>query len=150
MPWIATGPTPGSIGVAWYATDNPGNNDDARWRVYFAQSLNATATSPTFRIVQASDHSIHASNISLKGLPLLGESPNRNLIDYFQVNFDPQGAAVIGYTDDHNDFDGSTYLARQISGPTIKGGKLPKVKKVLAFPRSLLLCPAQLRRPLAV
>jgi hypothetical protein len=92
MPWIATGPTPGSVGIAWYATDNQGNNDDARWRVYFAQSFNADAPAPTFRIAQASDHSIHASNISLKGLALTGESPNRNLIDYFQVNFDPQGA----------------------------------------------------------
>ena len=134
MPWLATGPTPGSVGIAWYATDNPGNNDDARWRVYFAQSLNANATSPTFRIVQASDHSIHASNISLKGLPLLGESPNRNLIDYFQVNFDAQGAAVIGYTDDHNDFDGNTYLARQITGPSIKGGNLPKLREGSLLP----------------
>ena len=134
MPWIATGPTAGSVGVAWYATDNQGNNDDARWRVYFAQSFNATATNPTFRIVQASDHSIHASNISLKGLALTGESPNRNLIDYFQINFDPQGAAVIGYTDDHNDFNGHTYLARQITGPSIKGGNLPKVKEGSALP----------------
>ena len=134
MPWIATGPTSGSIGVTWYATDNQGNNDDARWRVYFAQSFNANATTPTFRIVQASDHSIHASNISLKGLPLTGVSPNRNLIDYFQVNFDPQGAAVIGYTDDHNDFDGSTYVARQITGPSIKGGNLPKVKEGSGLP----------------
>jgi hypothetical protein len=134
LPWIATGPTPGSIGVAWYATDNQGNNDDARWRVYFAQSFNANATTPTFRIVQASDHSIHASNISLKGLPLTGESPNRNLIDYFQVNFDPQGAAILGYTDDHNDFDGSTYVARQISGPSINGGNLPRVREGSALP----------------
>jgi hypothetical protein len=134
MPWIATGPTPGTVGIAWYATDNQGNNDDARWRVYFAQSFNADATAPTFRIAQASDHSIHASNISLKGLSLTGESPNRNLIDYFQVNFDPQGAAVIGYTDDHNDFDGNTYLARQISGPSIKGGNLPGVREGLALP----------------
>lgn len=134
MPWIATGPTPGSVGVAWYATDNQGNNDDARWRVYFAQTFNATATIPTFRIAQASDHSIHASNISLKGLALTGESPNRNLIDYFQVNFDPQGAVVIGYTDDHNDFSGHTYIARQIAGPSIKGGKLPKVAEGSALP----------------
>ena len=134
MPWIATGPLPGSIGVAWYATDNQGNNDDARWRVYFAQSFNATASSPTFRIVQASNHSIHASNISLKGLPLTGESPNRNLIDYFQVNFDPQGAAVIGYTDDHNDFYGHCYVARQISGPSIKGGNLPRVREGSGLP----------------
>jgi len=134
MPWIATGPLPGSIGVAWYATDNQGNNDDARWRVYFAQSFNATATTPTFRVVQASDHSIHASNISLKGLALTGESPNRNLIDYFQINFDPQGAAVIGYTDDHNDFFGHTYVARQISGPSIKGGKLGPQREGSALP----------------
>jgi len=134
MPWLATGPTTGSVGVAWYATDNQGNNDDARWRVYFAQSFNATATNPTFRIVQASDHSNHASNISLKGLALTGESPNRNLIDYFQVNFDPQGAAVIGYTDDHNDFSGHTYVARQITGPSIKGGNLPKAKEGSALP----------------
>ena len=133
-PWIATGPLPGSIGVAWYATDNQGNNDDARWRVYFAQSFNATATTPTFRVVQASDHSIHASNISLKGLALTGESPNRNLIDYFQINFDPQGAAVIGYTDDHNDFFGHTYVARQISGPSIKGGKLGPQREGSALP----------------
>src|SRR6267143_4671764 len=43
-------------------------------------------------------------------------SANRNLIDYFQVSFDPTGAAVIAYTDDHNDFDGHTYVTRQIGG----------------------------------
>ena len=134
MPWLATGPTTGSVGIAWYGTDNQSNNDDARWRVYFAQSFNATAINPAFRIVQASDHSNHASNISLKGLALTGESPNRNLIDYFQINFDPQGAAVIGYTDDHNDFSGHTYLARQITGPSIKGGNLPRVKEGSALP----------------
>jgi hypothetical protein len=141
MPWLATGPTPGSIGIVWYGTDNQGNNDDARWRVYFAQSFNATATNPSFRIVQASDHSIHASNISLKGLALTGESPNRNLIDYFQVNFDPQGAAVIGYTDDHNDFNGHTYVARQITGPSIKGGKLPKVVEGSGLPAQPFAAP---------
>ena len=134
MPWIATGPIPGTVGIAWYGTDNQGNNDNARWRVYFAQSFNADAAAPTFRIVKASDHSIHASNISLKGLALTGESPNRNLIDYFQVNFDPQGAAVIGYTDDHNDFDGNTYVARQITGPSIKGGNLPFLREGTALP----------------
>lgn len=44
---------------------------------------------------------------------------NRNLIDYFQLAFDPFGAAVIGYTDDHNDFDGHSQVTRQISGPSI-------------------------------
>lgn len=134
MPWVAAGPLPGSVGVAWYATDNQGNNDNARWRVYFAQSFNAIAQNPTFRIVQASDHTIHASNISLKGLSLLGESPNRNLIDYFQLTFDPLGAAVIGYTDDHNDFNGNCYVARQTTGPSIKGGTLAKQKEGSLLP----------------
>lgn len=134
LPWLAAGPLPGSVGVAWYGTGNDRNNDDARWRVYFAQSFNADSATPTFRIVQASDHSNHASNISLKGLPLTGEAPNRNLIDYFQVNFDPQGAAVIGYTDDHNDFDGNTFVARQITGPSINGGSLPAVAEGSALP----------------
>ncbi|MFL6536803.1 MAG: hypothetical protein ACJ8JD_01330, partial [Chthoniobacterales bacterium] len=87
----------------------------------FAQSFNATAAAPTFTQVQASDHIIHASNISEGGL---NGSANRNLLDYFQISFDPKGAAVIAYTDDHNDFSGHTYVTRQISGPSIKGGTL--------------------------
>lgn len=121
MPWLAVGPTSGSIGVAWYGTDNPTNDDNAKYRVYFAQSFNAKSNTPAFRIVQASDHTVHAANISLKGLVLIGANPNRNLIDYFQINFDPSGAAVIGYTDDHNDFSGGTSVTRQISGPSING-----------------------------
>ena len=70
------------------------------------------------------EHFIHGSNISEMGLnPTAGS--NRNLIDYFQVSFDPQGAAVVAYTDDHNDFDGNTYVARQVTGPGIKGTDLP-------------------------
>ncbi len=122
MPWLATGPVAGSVGVVWYASDSATNNDSANWRVFYAQSFNADSSAPSFRIVQASDHSIHSSNISLSGLVLTGGGPNRNLIDYFQVNFDPAGAAVIGYTDDHTDFRGHTYVTRQISGPSINSG----------------------------
>lgn len=118
FPWLETGAKPGSVAVAWYGTDNPDNDDNAKWRVYFAQTFNATATAPTFRIAQASDHAIHASNISLGGF---GGAANRNLIDYFQISIDPTGAAVIGYTDDHNDFDGNCFVARQITGPSFNG-----------------------------
>ncbi|HEX9968723.1 MAG TPA: hypothetical protein VGB03_01185, partial [Acidimicrobiales bacterium] len=116
FPWLETGPTPGSVGIAWYGTANAANNDNANWKVFYAQSFNATAESPTFRQVTVSDHFIHGSNISEGGLT---GTANRNLIDYFQVSFDPTGAAVIAYTDDHNDFDGHTYITRQISGPSI-------------------------------
>jgi len=118
FPWIETGPTPGSVGIAWFGSTSATNDDNANWEVFFAQSFNATADVPTFRQVKVSDHFIHGSNISEGGLT---GSANRNLLDYFQISFDPTGAAVIGYTDDHNDFDGHTYVARQISGPKITG-----------------------------
>ncbi|HJT67557.1 MAG TPA: post-COAP-1 domain-containing protein [Pyrinomonadaceae bacterium] len=116
FPWMETGPTRGAVGVVWYGTSSAVNNDDANWQVFYAQSFNADEEVPTFRQTTASDHFIHASNISLGGL--LG-SANRNLIDYFQVSFDPTGAAVISYADDHNDYDGHTYVTRQIGGPSI-------------------------------
>jgi hypothetical protein len=122
LPWIETGPTPGSVGIAWFGTTELTNNDNANWQVFFAQSFNATALSPSFRQVVASDHFIHGSNISTGGT--LG-SANRNLLDYFQISFDPKGAAVIDYTDDHNDFDGHTFVTRQISGKGINGVTVP-------------------------
>lgn len=125
FPWMETGPTPGSVGIVWYGTVGE-NDDNAEWKVYFAQSFDANANNPTFRVVQVTEpeHVIHAANISEGGLT---GANNRNLIDYFQVSFDPQGAAVVAYTDDHNDYDGHTYVTRQISGPSIKGGTLPAV-----------------------
>ncbi len=100
------------------------NDDNAQWKVYFAQSFNADAAAPSFQIAEVTEpeHVIHGSNISTGGLT---GTANRNLIDYFQISFDPQGAAVVAYTDDHNDYDGHTYMARQISGPSINGGALP-------------------------
>ena len=125
FPWMETGPTPGSVGITWYGSTAPTNGNDADWNVFYAQSFNATATSPAFRQVQVSDHVIHGSNISQGGLDPTGEGANRNLIDYFQISFDPTGAAIIDYADDHNDFDGHTYVSRQVSGPSIKGGNVP-------------------------
>ncbi len=116
LPWFAPGPTPGTVGVVWYGTDNATNADTAKWRVFYAFGTDANTDTPKFDITQASDHSIHAANISLNGLSVTGQSPNRNLIDYFQIQFDPVGAAIIGYTDDHNDFQGFTYVTRQQTG----------------------------------
>ncbi|HEV8685961.1 MAG TPA: DUF11 domain-containing protein [Gaiellaceae bacterium] len=120
MPWLETGPTPGSVGVVWYGSSSGTNNDSANWKVFYAQSYDATSANPTFRQVTASDHFIHGSNISTGGT--LGTA-NRNLLDYFQISFDPTGGAVVGYTDDHNDFDGHTYVTHQIGGPGLNKNK---------------------------
>ena len=123
FPWMETGPIPGSVGVVWYGTTASANDDTAQWKVYFAQSFNADTATPSFSIAEVTEpeHVIHAANISEGGLT---GTANRNLLDYFQVSFDPSGAAAIAYTDDHNDYDGATYVARQISGPSIRGGVL--------------------------
>jgi hypothetical protein len=126
MPWMETGSTPGSVGLVWYGTNSPVNGPDAKWNVFYAMTQNATAASPSFRVGLASDHYIHAGPISESGLEVTGEGHNRNLLDYFQISFDPKGAAVIGYTDDHNDFSGNCYVTRQVTGPNISGVDLPK------------------------
>ena len=120
MPWLETGPTPGSVGVVWYGTSSSSNVDGADWKVFYAQTYDATSARPTFRQVTVSDHFIHGSNISTGGT--LGTA-NRNLLDYFQVSYDPNGAAVIAYTDDHNDYDGHTYVTHQIGGPGLNATK---------------------------
>jgi hypothetical protein len=85
-------------------------------------TTDATAYNPHIQLAQVSDHVVHASNISLGGLGV--DTPatpqaNRNLCDYFQVAIDPLGACVVAYTDDHNDYDGHTFVARQLSGPSL-------------------------------
>ena len=119
LPWMETGPTPGTVGVVWYGNIVGPNNNASQWRVLYSYSTNASELNPVFNEAIASDHIIHGSNISLNGLDPTGEGSNRNLIDYFQLAFDPTGAAVIGYTDDHNDFQGHSYVTRQISGLSI-------------------------------
>jgi hypothetical protein len=131
FPHIGAGKAPGSVGIVWYGTSALGNVDSADWNVFYAYSPNATATTPTFTQVKAGDHIIHASNISEGGLT---GSANRNLIDYFQVSFDPKGAAVIAYADDHNDYDGATFVTRQIGGPSINGGTVPAPKEGAQLP----------------
>jgi hypothetical protein len=118
FPHLEAGKNRGSVGIVWYGTSDTANNDSANWRVFYALTLNALDANPIFRQVLASDHYIHASNISEGGLT---GTANRNLIDYFQVSFDPRGAAVIAYTDDHNDFDGHTYVTHQVNGASING-----------------------------
>jgi len=121
FPWLEAG-SAGRVALVWFGTSHAANDDGADWRVRSAITLDATATDPHFHRAEVSDHVVHSSNISLGGLGVdtpVTPQPNRNLCDYFQVAIDPLGACVVAFTDDHNDFDGHTYLARQIAGPSL-------------------------------
>ena len=119
FPWMDAGDA-GRVDIVWYATDSIKSSsevlDNNDWHVYFSQTLNALATNISFSQKRVSDHIIHHGNISQGGLT---GTANRNLLDYFQVAIDPQGAAVISYADDHNDFFGNVYTARQTSGSSV-------------------------------
>ena len=105
--------------------NTPGNTQQANWKVYFASTLNATASSPTILQTVASDHFNHGADISLAGFVVGG--PNRNLADFFQVAIDPLGHAFIAYTDDSQDFAGHTWVTHQVQGPSLHTGKMTKV-----------------------
>jgi len=133
FPWMETGERPGSVAVVWYGAEAadaeggvPGNTPSANWKVFFASSLNATDTNPTFNHVVASDHFIHGAEISTQGFVVGG--PNRNLLDFFQVAIDPQGLAFIAFADDSNDFNAHTYVTHQLAGPSLHTGRPVKVK----------------------
>jgi len=125
FPWMETGPVSGTIGVVWYGTSGVVNDNPDDWNVFYALGTGVNGAAPNFQQVIVSDHVIHGANISEAGLVIGGQSPNRNLADYFQVAFDPTGAAVVAFCDDHNDFAGHTYVARQISGPGGGGTNVP-------------------------
>jgi hypothetical protein len=134
MPWIETGERSGSLAIVYYGADvtsneqnAPGNTQRANWRVYFASTLNATASSPTILQTVASDHFNHGADISLEGFVVGG--PNRNLADFFQLAIDPLGFAFIAYTDDSQDFSGHTWVTHQVAGPSLHTGKMTKVQK---------------------
>jgi hypothetical protein len=121
FPWLEAG-SANRVALVWLGTEAASNEDAADWRVQSAITLDATAADPHFHRAQVSDHVVHSSNISLGGLGVdtpITPQPNRNLCDYFQVAVDPRGACVVAFTDDHNDFDGHTYLARQLAGPAL-------------------------------
>ena len=121
FPWLEAGGA-GRVVVVWIGTSRTVNDDAADWRIYSAMTLNATATNPAFLRSEISDHVVHANNISLGGLGVdtpVTPQPDRNLCDYFQVAIDPLGACVVAFADDSNDFDGHTYVARQLSGPSL-------------------------------
>ena len=125
MPWITAGDN-GRVAIVYYGTtgtEDPTSSQTNQWNVFFAQSLNAATREPVFTVTKASDHIMHTGPICNVGilcppLPGIGGTPSRQLLDFFQVAFGPDGLANIMFADTGNG-NGSPHVtyARQVTGP---------------------------------
>jgi hypothetical protein len=127
FPWLVAG-SAGRVDVVYYGTPATGPSPEkvagsSLWRVYMAQSLNATSAAPTFREVAATP-TLHRGSICTSGTGCA--SGTRDLLDFFQVDVMRSGMAVVAYTDDlHTPKDGSdphqewVTFVKQTGGPSL-------------------------------
>ncbi|HVB27920.1 MAG TPA: sialidase family protein [Mycobacteriales bacterium] len=115
MPALAAGAR-GRLDISWYASGSPDFTDQhSRWVEMFAQSLNMLSAHPTFTTAQVSGVT-HIGSIDTSGNPG-SKLYNWGLRDFQSLVIDACGAAHLAWTDDIG--SGSTYTARQTSGPSL-------------------------------
>lgn len=128
MPWLVGGDA-GRVGVAWYAADRQGDAGSmpnaTEWRVKYAlveDALGARAVTEAF----VSDDVIQRGFICGAGTGC--SSGGRNLLDFFQVQKDADGHAMVVYADGCDGCaspatsrSAKITFARQSSGPTLTG-----------------------------
>jgi hypothetical protein len=120
-----TAGTAGNIDVAWYGTPTTGEPNGVcessaaglvglppsqcpgglagfaarnapAWDVYVAQSLNATAASPTFAQVKATSTPVHYGQLCVNGI-VCGAS-DRSLLDFISLDLDCRGMTHVAYS----------------------------------------------------
>jgi hypothetical protein len=130
LPWIAAG-SAGKIDIVWVGSTNAASPQDVtgNWNVYMAQSLNATAATPTFVQTQVSTQPIRLGWVCTQGI-LCTEAADdgRILLDFISVAVDGNGMANIAYgnagpdTEGFNVVSGAfpfTDYAKQTAGSSI-------------------------------
>jgi hypothetical protein len=127
FPWLVAG-SAGRVDVVYYGTPAGGPSPEkvpvtSLWRVYMAQSLNATSPNRTFREAAASP-TLQKGSICTSGTGCAAGT--RDLLDFFQVDVMRSGMAVIAYTDNlHTPRDGSdphqewVTFVKQTGGPSL-------------------------------
>lgn len=130
FPWVAAG-DPGRVWVTYYgsSTDSPAPDNRGPWNAWASQSLNALSAHPTFKSVNVGDRAVHDNEICLSGIGCTaGQAEDRNMLDDFTADIDPQGMLHVAYNDTNNqltkssDADaGGAFIieTRQISGPSL-------------------------------
>jgi hypothetical protein len=133
--WIVAG-NAGAIDVVWYGTKagTSGIYDSGQqttdWFPYMAQSVDANSASAHFTSpVAVSQHPHHNGGICTMGIGCT-TGGDRSLADFFQVDINQAGAAVVTWADTSNngnqgDNQGALIdAATQIAGPTLYGTTL--------------------------
>ena len=89
---------------------------DATWKVYFAQTLNAFAKTPTIS-ENAASGVFHTGPICVNGTACTAGT--RNLAEYASTTVYLDGKAMIVYPDDQQTSNPMTYFMKQTSGPGV-------------------------------
>lgn len=103
------------IAVAWYGSETPGDPSlagfDGAWNVYVAFVDHFWTEEPTFDVMRLTDAPNHVGDICMGGVgcgttdSVDGEESDRDLLDYFDIDHDPEGGVHIAYGDDERNPD---------------------------------------------
>ena len=135
--WAQAG-TPGTLALAWYATDTPGQPDSfpnwvddplgattVKWWGYAGVVTNAASLAPTIAQQRFTEKPMHYGQICNQGIGCTVSGGDRTMADYFAVNFDRNGALRFAYNDTTSQNHGAhLYEVRQIQGKTADGRSL--------------------------
>jgi hypothetical protein len=126
MPWIVAG-SPGVVDITWYGSSS--TSPDAApfdWHLFFAQTTNALAASPTFTQVLATPEQVHNAAICSQGGNCAAGT--RNLAEYYTMTIDPDGNANIAFVNGTPSQPGGvtctgncrakTWFTKQTGGPS--------------------------------
>ena len=121
FPWV-TADAPGKVDIGWYsAAPTYGGDPNAapagtQWNVDFAQSVDATASAPTFSAPEAAVPGIKSGAICTQGT---GCSADRELLDFMSIAHDSLGNALLAFTTVPKAGTSNIEFAKQTSGTTI-------------------------------
>jgi hypothetical protein len=130
--------SPGRVAIGYYGTSAKGPTpDDVKpgqggWYPYVAYSDNAMCqwdahpcAAPTFSQDRISHRPNHDTNICTRGTTCAADpNANRNLLDYFAIDVDPDGHLGFVWSDSNNaTLQPYVKVARQASGPSLYAGK---------------------------
>jgi hypothetical protein len=115
-PWIDAGDA-GKVDIMWWATSSTNTlSDSAKWQVYFAQTQNALAKTPTIT-ENAATGVFHTGPICVNGTGCAAGT--RNLAEYASTTVYLDGKAMIVYPDDQQSSPPQTYFIKQTGGSIV-------------------------------